>query len=267
MLAALAAPLALGQAPACAPLPGSDALWRDGTRFIFIGETHGTVEAPAAFADLVCLALERGPVTAALEFPTAMQPTLDAFMAAETDAAARAVLLDYPYGPFRFHDGRGSEAMMAMLLRLRALRRDGRPLTVVATVPDSPRLPGFGQSYAELDRAAVWVEAARARPDDRVLVFVGRVHAEKTRRVGSPIGLPAAAHIRPEDSLSLAVARQGGEAWLCRDECGVAAITPVDDAAARGVVLSPDLDPAFDGLLALGPWTASPPAPRDQPLT
>lgn len=259
MLAAIAAALALGQTSACAPLPGAEALWRDETRFIFIGETHGTVEAPAAFADLVCLALEQGPVTAALEFPTTLQPTLDAFMDAETDAAARTTLLAYPYGPFRFHDGRGSEAMMAMLLRLRALRRDGRPLTVVATVPDTPRLPGFGQSYAELDRAAVWVEAARARPEARVLVFVGRVHAEKARRVGSPIGLPAAAHIRPEDSLSLAVARQGGEAWLCREECDVAPIPPVDDAALRGVVLAPDRDPAFDGLLALGPWPASPP--------
>ncbi|MDY6922701.1 MAG: hypothetical protein SWI22_01920 [Pseudomonadota bacterium] len=264
MLTALAAALALAQAPACAPLPGSDALWRDETRFVFVGETHGTVEAPAAFAHLACLALEQGPVTAALEFPTAMQPTLDAFMTAETDAAARAVLLDYPYGPFRFHDGRGSEAMMEMLMRLRALRREGRPLTVVATAPDSPRLPGFGQSYAELDRAAVWTGAARARPDDRVLVFVGRVHAEKARRVGSPIGLPAAAHIRPEDSLSLAVARQGGEAWICLEECGAAAITPVDDTELLGVVLSPDLDPAFDGVLALGPWTASPPAPRDR---
>lgn len=263
MLTALAAAIALGQVPACAPLPGADALWRDETRFVFVGETHGTVEAPAAFADLVCLALARGPVTAALEFPADMQPALDAFMAAETDEAARAVLLAYPYGPFRFHDGRGSEAMMEMLLRLRALRREGRPLTIVATVPDSPRLPGFGQSYAELDRAAVWVEAARARPDDRMLVFVGRVHAGKARRVGSPIGLPAAAHIRPEDSLSLAVARQGGEAWTCRDDCGVAPVTPVDDAGLRGVVLSPDFDPAFDGLLALGPWTASRPAPRE----
>jgi hypothetical protein len=265
MLAAIAAALVLGPSPACRPLPGSEVLWREETRFIFIGETHGTVEAPAAFADLVCLALDRGPVTAALEFPTAMQPTLDAFMDAETDEAARAALLAYAYGPFRFHDGRGSEAMMAMLIRLRALRREGRPLAVVATVPDSPRLRGFGQSYSELDRAAVWVEAARARPEARVLVFVGRVHAGKVRRVGSPIGLPAAAHIRPEESLSLAIARQGGQAWLCRDDCGVASITPADDAALRGVVLSPELDPAFDGLLALGPWTASPPARADNP--
>lgn len=263
MLATIAAAIALGQVSACAPLAGADGLWRDETRFIFVGETHGTAEAPAAFAGLVCLALGRGPVTAALEFPTAMQPTLDAFMAADTDAAARDILLGYPYGPFRFHDGRGSEAMMEMLLRLRAMRRDGRPLTVAATVPDSPRLAGFGQSYAEQDRAAVWIEAARARPDDRVLVFVGRVHAEKIRRVGSPIGLPAAAHIRPEDSLSLAVARQGGEAWLCRDDCGAAPITPVEDASMRGVVLSPDFDPAFDGLLALGPWSASPPVRRE----
>lgn len=265
MIAALAAAFALGSTPPCEPLPGSEALWRDDIRFIFVGEMHGTVEAPAAFATLVCHGLDQGPVTAVLEFPTSMQPALDAFMEAGSDEAARAAILAWPSGPFRFHDGRGSEAMMDLLLRLRALRREGRPLTIVASVPESPRVAGFSQSYAELDRAAVWVAAARDRPDARVLVLVGRVHAEKARRVGSPIGLPAAAHIRPEDSLSLAVARQGGEAWLCREDCGVTEIPSVDPGDLRGVLISPDAGPAFDGLLALGALTASPPVRARQP--
>ncbi|MFC5388937.1 hypothetical protein U0030_03370 [Brevundimonas bullata] len=47
----------------CRPIAGAEALWREDIRYVFIGETHGTTEAPAAFAELVCAALEQGPVT------------------------------------------------------------------------------------------------------------------------------------------------------------------------------------------------------------
>lgn len=83
----------------CRPVAGSEALWRDDVRYVFVGETHGTVEAPAAFADLVCAALEQGPVVVSLEYPVEFQPTLDAFMEADTEAEARAALAAYPHGP------------------------------------------------------------------------------------------------------------------------------------------------------------------------
>lgn len=259
MLTLLAA-LMGGALPACTPIEGSEVLWRNDLRFVVLGELHGTAEAPAAFADMVCMALERGPVTVALEYPVQMQPVLDAFMAEPDEPAARGVLLGYEYGPFRHHDGRGSEAMMAMLQRFRTLHQAGSDLRLLATVPDSPRVDGFTQSHAELDRAHLWSTAARAAPERRMMIFVGAVHAEKSRRVGSPLGLPAAAHFRPEEVLSLSVARQGGEAWNCRQSCGVNPVTAADPAERRGLVLSPAADGTFDGYLALGPTTASPPA-------
>lgn len=247
---------------ACPPVEGSDALWRDDVRFVAIGELHGTAEAPSAFADLICLAVERGPVTVALEYPVQMQPVFDSFMAEPDEAAARRLILAYEHGPFRYHDGRGSEAMMAMLQRFRTLHQAGGDLRLLAAVPDSPRVAGFTQSHAELDRAQLWSAAARAAPGRRMMIFVGSVHAEKTRRVGSPLGLPAAAHFRPEEVLSLFVAQQGGEAWNCGAECGVNTVPDADPADRRGVVLSPEADGTFDGYLALGPSTASPPAAR-----
>ena len=69
---------ALDWSDGCRPVAGSEALWRDDVRYIFVGETHGTVETPAAFADLVCAALEQGPVVVSLEYPVEFQPTLDA---------------------------------------------------------------------------------------------------------------------------------------------------------------------------------------------
>lgn len=261
MIALLAAGLLTAQ-PACAPVNGSEALWREELHFVAVGELHGTTEAPAAFADLVCLALDKGPVTVALEYPVQMQPTLDAFMAEADADAARAVVLAWPQGPFRHHDGRGSEAMMAMLQRLRVLHQAGGDLKLLASVPDSPRVEGFTQSHAELDRAQLWSAAARATPERRMMIFVGSVHAEKARRVGSRIGLPAAAHFLPEEVLSLYVATDGGEAWNCRDECGVNPVPPLGLDDRRGVVIAPEADGTFDGYLAVGPATASPPVSR-----
>ena len=250
---------ALDWSDGCRPVAGSEALWRDDVRYVFVGETHGTAEAPAAFADLVCAALEQGPVVVSLEYPVELQPTLDAFMEADSDDEARAILAAYPQGPFVHHDGRGSEAMLDLLLRLRAMLREAADMTVVASVPNSPRVEGFRQSYSEMDRAVLWSRQAMAQPQARVLALVGRVHAEKTRRVGSPLGLPAAAHIRPEETLSLSLAHQGGQAWMCLDDCGPAPVPDTDDLTTRGVVLTPQLSGKFDGLLALGPVTASPP--------
>ncbi len=262
MIALLATALLGATPPACAPIEGSDALWRDDLRFVAIGELHGTAEAPAAFADIVCLALKRGPVTVALEYPVQMQPVLDAFMFEPDEAAARRLLLAWESGPFRYHDGRGSEAMLAMLQRFRMLNQAGGDLRLLATVPDSPRVSGFTQSHAELDRAHLWSAAARAAPGRRMMIFVGSVHAEKARRVGSPIGLPAAAHFRPEETLSLFIAQQGGEAWNCHHDCGVSPVRHAEPADRRGVVLAPEADGTFDGYLALGPSTASPPVAR-----
>lgn len=256
----LLAALLLAPPSPCRTIEGSETLWREERRFIVVGELHGTSEAPAAFADLVCEALNRGPVTVALEYPVEMQSVFDAFMAEPDETAARTLLLTYEHGPFRYHDGRGSEAMMAMLQSLRVMQQQGGDLHLLASVPDSPRVPGFTQSHDELDRAHLWSAKARAEPARRMMIFVGTVHAEKARRVGSPLGLPAAAHFRPEEVLSLFVAQQGGEAWNCRGDCSVHPVPTTEPTDQRGVVLTPQGDGTFDGYLALGPATASPPS-------
>lgn len=149
---------------------------------------------------------------------------------------------------------------MDMLLRLRALHREGRPLSLVASVPETERVEGFSQAYGELERGVLWARMAQARPDNRMLILVGRMHAEKTRRTGSPVDLPAAGHLRASDVISLSVAQQGGEAWTCVEDCEATALDAVDSTGLRGVVLTSQDDGRFNGLLALGPWTASSPA-------
>lgn len=244
----------------CTPVPGVEALWNDDTRYVVVGEMHGTTEAPAAFADLVCAARAQGPVTVALEFSESIQPTLDAFIAADSDEAARATLAAYPHGPFVHHDGRGSVAMLDLLLRLRAMQRGTPSLKVIAFAPDSPRVAGFSQSYYELDMGHRLASAARRTPDSRMLVLVGNIHAQK-KTIESRQLTPAIVHLPSNEVVTLYVVQQGGTTWSCgRDTCGANPLPEAYDAETRGVVVQPYGDGAFDGVLALGPTTASEPA-------
>lgn len=260
MIATLLAAATLAAPTACAPVPGAEALWKDEIRYVVVGEMHGTTETPAAFADLVCAARDKGPVTVALEFSEGMQPMLDAFMAAESNEAARAILAAYPHGPFVHHDGRGSAAMLDLLLRLRAMQRETPSLKVVAFAPDSPRVQGFSQSYYDLDMGHRLATAARKAPGSRMLVLVGNIHAQ--RKTIERMNLtPAVVHLPSAEVVSLYVAQQGGTSWNCRgDGCGPVPLPASYDEAARGVIVQPYGDGAFDGVLALGPTTASEPA-------
>ncbi|QTC93069.1 hypothetical protein [Brevundimonas goettingensis] len=263
MIPALMAALSLAQSPVCAPPPDAALLWaRPETRFGFVGEMHGTAETPAAFAEMVCEASAARPVVVALELPETMQPELDAFMASDGGEAARTRLLTLPYWDPARADGRSSAAMFAMLERVRALKAAGRDLTLRAYQPSAQRPEGFDQSFYEIEMAGLLAEAAYARPDALVLALGGSYHARKTApaRYGF---LFAAGHLNPKVVVSLRVASQGGRTWACFGDnpCGDSDLGQGDfDPARRGVILEPQDGGGWDGLLALGPTTASPPA-------
>lgn len=265
MIALLAAGLLAAQ-PACAPPPGFEALLDMPQRFIVVGESHGTTEAPAAFAEMVCAVSASGPVTVALELPSGMQPQLDSFLTAPDEASALAALEGTPFLDPRMNDGRTSRAMLEMLLAVRQLRTQGRDLVLHAFQPSSPRPRELNQAWYELDMAHALAMAAYTRPQSKVLVLVGNLHARKARLERFPdVGVPAAGHLPAAEVLTLNVAQQGGEEWNCQPECGVHPSHGVYDLGARGVILSPSEDGAYDGVLALGPSTASPPIRPDQP--
>ena len=262
MISALAAALAILQAPACAPPTDASQLWADPqTRFVVVGETHGTTETPAAFAELACEASQTRPVTVALEMPQTMQPDLDAWMASDGASEARARLLGLPWwGPERA-DGRSSQAMMALLERIRSLKSEGRDISLRAYQPAIQRPQGFDQSYYENNMADLLIEAAYARPDALVFVLGGSLHARKT--VSERHGfLFAVGHLSPKTVRSVRVAPQGGRTWACFGDapCGDGPIGAETDPAQRGVLLAAVDNGAYDGVLALGPTTASPPA-------
>lgn len=251
----------------CAPPAGHEVLWTPEHRFVIVGEIHGTTETPAAFAQLVCAAAEQGPVTVALELPVEMQPQLDAFLTASDDAVAAAILQPTIFGDFRMADGRTSLAMVEMMQAIRRLKAEGRDVAIRAFQPSTARPPAFDQNYYELDMASALVAAAAERPEARVLVLVGNIHASKTRFERLDL-LPAAAHLPRKATVSLNVAQQGGQSWSCQaNGCRAYDSMARYDAGARGVIMGPVSEGAWDGVLAIGPVTASPPMTHepDQP--
>jgi len=229
---------------------------------VIVGELHGTTEAPAAFSGLVCDAARLGPVTVALEFPETGGPAMHAFPPAPVEASPSATLLETPFWTRSLdrQDGRTSLAVLRMLQSVRLLKADGRDVTIRAFAPDHPPTPGFDQNYGELDMAAGLARAARDRPDARLLTLVGSFHAGKTRVPGRSL-LPAAAHLPPGEVVSIYLSRQGGQSWSCTDECRAMDIPArEDDVSERGIIMRSVDGGLFDGVLALGPMTASPPA-------
>lgn len=241
----------------CRETPGAAALWQTPiTRYILFGEMHGTTEAPALFADMVCLASAERPVIVALEIPSAEQAGLDRFMASSGSSEDIAALLSGPFWSREAQDGRASQAMVALIRHLREMKASGRTLSVVAFAPQYSR--GFSPDYYELDMAWALTVEARKSPDALVLALVGNFHA--ARRTGQQT-TPAAVHLPMAEALTLNLVTGGGEAWNCqRDGCGAHRLGG-DSGMRRGVIMFESPRDGFDGWYGPGTdATASPPA-------
>jgi hypothetical protein len=218
---------------------------------------HGTVEAPRAFADLVCEASRTGrPVVVGLERNEVEQPALDAYFASDGSAADRAALLsDYSWQNGR--DGRSSVAVVELIEFLRRLKQNGSISRVVAF---QPNMLG-GQADREIAMAD---RLKNASPSEATLVIalVGGIHAMQTRQTfGSDSFVPAAGHLPQESTFSIDVRGNGGAAWNCMPQCGPHHLESRSATTPRGLVAEAGSDRPFDGILHLGSGTtASPPA-------
>jgi hypothetical protein len=246
---------------ACSPPDGTAALLDRPERVIIIGELHGTEQAPRAVGEIVCAAADQGPVVVALELEDTLQPTLDAFISQPDEASAFATLSDSSLLNRARQDGRTSRALLALLQKVRMLKASGRDISLHLFQPSMTRGQELDQAWYELNMGQLLSEARQNRPDARVIGLAGNIHARKTPLARYPdMGIPAAGHLPKRETLSLVIAEQGGFAWNCgQDVCGVNPTMISHDAEARGVILTPLEDGAYDGLLALGPSTASPP--------
>ena len=251
----------LGAAPiACPGIPGAERLWDPATRWVVVGEQHGTNEAPEAFADLVCLASKTGrPVTVALEYMRNSQPAIDAYMASDGGPQAKAALLTLPQFADPIQDGRGSIAFFRLLERLRVMRKAGMIGSVMAADIDATQ-PMTKARDAIL--AEHW-QAAAAPANGIVLAYAGNVHAmRKPVTFGDRTVVTAASLLPRARTLTVDIMTNGGESWNCVDEaCGVHPDGPARPGASRGIRYSSDPAMMWDATFDLAvPATAARPA-------
>jgi hypothetical protein len=255
---------------------------------VFLGDIHGTTEAPQFVARLACEALKARPIVyVALEYPRDEQGKLDAFMANPSSEDAKRVLLNSQFWK-TVPDGRASVAMLNLLSTLRELSRStGRIKVFAYDVPKSflPRLSAVsnrpaveGANLRELDDANYLetLRLAHGQQNAFWILFGGGIHVRKIK--GELPSLPPESGydrfeplgylLQSWQLLHLNIAHDGGTVQACRAErpdtpasCGTHTVQPYNEIAATpfSIVLSSS-DGAFDGYYVLGTVSASPSA-------
>ena len=273
---------------ACTAPQGWDAVAAHDPDFVVFGELHGTREAPALIARIICAeAMQGRSILLAVEHSSSQNPAWQEAWALP-QAAFREALPDLGWRGRA--DGVASEAMLALVIDAHALKDDGAAVDIVAfngTRDDAQRarfaaLPAQGPHEAA--QAENIAEAAARKDYDRVIVLVGELHAEiAPLSVGGLQFDPMAVRLRGYGTvLSLGMQQAGGESWNCQltpgtklvpgqavtDElitCGAsrAGAEGSGDSAPHitvGNLADPQLARRFDGTFWVGPITASPPA-------
>lgn len=288
--AALPAAAAPKPAAACAVPQGWSAVAARKTRYVIFGEMHGTREGPAFIAATACGLARKGErLLVALEHQATDNAALQAAWALPSDrfpAALRRI------GWTGKEDGRASEAMFDLFVRLHALKARGRRIDIVAFngTRDEAQLARFknlpGQGPHEAAQAENIRTAAEGGRYDHVLVLVGNLHARKQPVAGRRTQYdPMAMRLAPAGAVtSLNMGGAPGTMWNCLLRPGVelqpgkAPPPGAIDCGSHPAGGSPDLrrpaflglgappggppDPAYDGFFWVGPVTASPPAIR-----
>lgn len=257
-------------------IEGADRLLRPGG-LVMLGEMHGTRQIPAFTADLVCLGATRGlPVRLGVELPLGEQAAIDAYLSAppapatsdappapaDRDALLRSNLWTRPD-----QDGRSSEAMLALIERVRTLRQAG--LDVMLFSFDVENRGDWNARDARM--AELILERASAEPQALVITLSGNVHNRVTPGLpwnADAIPMGVVVHRARSDALSLDARYQEGTAWVCRSgtECGVARLSGSSDSAERRVVVQAEPDAnGYHGTFSVGAIEAAPPAVASSP--
>lgn len=275
------------EAACIAPEGWDEVITRD-PDFVVFGELHGTREAPALIAQIVCAeAMQGRRVLLAVEHSSFYNPGLqDAWRLAHD--AFRAALSHL--GWRGQDDGVASEAMLMLVTSAHSLKEKGAAIDIVAfngTRDDAQRarfanLPSQGPHEAA--QAENIAEAAARNDYDRVIVLVGGLHAATAPlSIGGPEFEPMAMRLRVYGTvLSLAMQHAGGTSWNCQLRPGARpapgkAVTSdmiacgafpagAEGSSDRpphitvGSFTDPRLERRSDGTFWLGSISASPPA-------
>ena len=238
------------------------------TRFVILGELHGTDTSPDAFADIVCGFAAKGPVVVHLEMPSSLDDAFVRYLEAPGEETLAPIKNSWLFTTARY-DGRGSVAFLAMIERLGEMAEAGLDVTVNASQPDHPTLQP--QYYYEMAMALDWTRAAAEHPRAMNLVLVGSFHARRSGPEADRKG--AAEFLLPNHFIALANCGEGGTAAVLRPSDdgqpveGIIDLIDLGTGLPRGVYSRSEVSgnptgygpEAFDGYVCAGrPAQASP---------
>jgi hypothetical protein len=265
-----------------------DALLADGRmQYLILGEYHGTQEMPRAAGEIACDLAQRGlRVALALELPATQSNALTAYVDGRLEAPD--LLAVGKFWTMNPSDGRNTDAMLALLTRVRQLRQAGLGISVsavdwsakdVATAQDFrtkfalPPEVDAKRSIRDILMADRLISLSNSRSYDVVVFLVGSSHAElfprrkpffspDTGKVTRHFVTSAAALLPREGTMSLKFTHSGGMAYAFRGAVGASeAKVPADpgDHTQPAIMIGPPASEAFpyDGTVSVGPVTAS----------
>jgi len=231
-------------------------------QFVWLGELHGTAEAPRLFLGLIRLVVQmHGAPVVALEVPHTDQSRIDEFLRDGDDQ----LLANMPFFASKSKDGRSSQAMVSLLRELRSE-------TIARVVCFDAWESGGGQGREDL-MAANLSAAANQYPSSKVVVLSGGIHSRIVEGVPwDPTLRPAAFELnkrgfqvgsfrlRYESGTIWAIMQQGGEGRIHRVNEQVSAIR-LNHAISFGSTL----EDGHYGVLFTRVVTASPPWTHSSP--
>lgn len=236
-------------------------------KVLVLGELHGTEQAPAFAAALLCtLVAEFNPWILAIELQADEQAPLEAYLRTGDELALAEHLRSSFVWSTDVHDGKRSAAMLGLIKQARALVAQGKPVRILAfDVPSQSGGPAMDRHEA---MANALQRALQAHPDHQLLVLTGTSHAAKTAAASfNPSSPSAIARLAHPQTVSLRMASEGGTAWVCmgvmhgRPDCSA---KPFAASGRRANKQPFDLiEPTprgFDGYFYVGKISASPPA-------
>lgn len=286
-------PLTTSSLEACTMMEGWSGIADRKPRFIVLGETHGTQEAPALVGNVACALAAAGErVLLAIELSVEDNAALQAAWRLPVD---RFPLALRNAGWVGREDGVASRAMFDMLVMLHARKEAGLSIEVATFngMRDDAQRERFaalaGQGPHEASQAENIGNAASAGAYDRVLILVGSFHARRNP-VGEGAGRfePMAMHLaKIGPTISLRMRDAGGSMWNCiakpgmsvgpgqpitadAIDCGVHSVRGSADLSRKPFMqLGPfpgeeQRAQNYDGFVWLGSVTGSPPLMRDK---
>ncbi len=227
-------------------------------RVLLVGELHGSWEVPGIVAGLATnLLADERPLLVGLEIWRSEQAALDRYLASAGTGEDRERLLAGPFWATR--DGRSSEAMVALIERLRALALKA-PLAVVAfDIEAESDITG-----AERDRSMGELLLARleSMPDARLLVLAGNFHTRiQSGAPWDPAHDFMGHFLREQDPYAVEIMGVKGSTWMCPDPEHCRAWQMPEAPFEPGLTLGDTLnDRRHHGVWWLPQISASPPA-------